>query len=103
MSKRGPTAEEEARELACAFALALGRFSDDKWREGPWFMTLTLVARKLADQLYLGQLDDRVLDILQHHMPWVDGSAKPGDEVEATWTPPATSPPAVSPTSSSTP
>lgn len=42
MSKHGPTQQETIRENACAIAQALGKFSDEKWAEGDWFMLIRL-------------------------------------------------------------
>lgn len=86
MSKHGPTIEEEVREHACAIAQALGKYSDEMWRIGPWFMTIVLLARKLADQLVAGELDDRLKDIVEHHIYPGAGSDAVAGTVEGTWT-----------------
>jgi hypothetical protein len=86
VSKHGPTIEQEAREYAMALAAALGKYSDEQWQIGPWFMSIVLLARKLADQLVAGELDDRLLDILKHHMQDPD-PRNLNNEVAYKWTP----------------
>lgn len=86
----GPTAEQRASEFAHAIAAAIGKFSDEQWRIGPWFMEITLVARKLADQIIAGELDERLVDIIKHHLPWSGDPPDPrnvNNEVAGTWTP----------------
>lgn len=80
----GPTPEQQAREFANVIADAIGKMSDEMWRIGPWFMEITLVARKLADQLVLGELDDRIVDIIRHHLPWT-GEPTPDNHVAGEW------------------
>lgn len=88
MGKHGPTLDEEVRENACTLAEALGKYSDNKHAEGPWGDSIALVARKLADQLWSGELDDRIKAITE--AVWKDAATDPrnvNNEVAFKWTP----------------
>ena len=90
MSKHGPTLDEQVRENATVLAEALGKYSDEQHAVGPWGDSIALVARKLADQLWSGELDDRVKAITE--TAWKDAASDPRNvngEVAFKWTPPA--------------